>query len=382
MSDVNNDLRKRILEDEPLDGSKADLLKMKLMGQFESRRKRVRIRMTFSVLVGLAIMFCGLNLIGSGPNAKIIALGIVIALIGYEGTVLIKLWYWILETHIQVLRELKQLELSVLASSAGAAAAVKGVDEPDGGKVRSEWISVRKMRWISLVLIIAFGIYGSARWVVPAFAEAGAPWREYEEHYVVADDGSCKVTSRNVYNYVGITPLESVEIRSDVFLENAAWQDGRGNTLTYEVHPDKKGYLYSVRLTHPVFRGEQVDLRAAGVLKTLARRENGMWIFENRSTWGTQIPEAQALCDGHAAIKITKTITLPAGAELESGATYPMALMSWVDGGRQVLCYQDRLGTDVTLQIFTINVITPMKHLDRVRITYRLPNQAASQPSK
>lgn len=79
-------------------------------------------------------------------------------LIGYETTVLIKLWYWVADTNIRTLREVKRLQLLVLGSPGsvqGSQATAFG--EGDGGSLWDH-VSRRKLEWVSFGVLIAAGV--------------------------------------------------------------------------------------------------------------------------------------------------------------------------------------------------------------------------------
>jgi len=99
------------------DAGKAETLRKEIVQMFEGKLKKVKL-LTWAFLLIDGIIIAGgiigllVNLlITKNTNAMIISA--VVVLIAHEGTVLIKLWYWVLNTKYGVLKELKQLQLQI-----------------------------------------------------------------------------------------------------------------------------------------------------------------------------------------------------------------------------------------------------------------------------
>jgi len=99
------------------DAGKAETLRKEMVQMFEGKLKKVKLWTWAFLLIDGIIIAGGISsllvnlLITKNTNAMIISA--VVVLIAHEGTVLIKLWYWVLNTKYGVLKELKQLQLQI-----------------------------------------------------------------------------------------------------------------------------------------------------------------------------------------------------------------------------------------------------------------------------
>ena len=99
------------------DAGKAETLRKEMVQMFEGKLKKVKLLTWAFLLIDGIIIAGGISgllvnlLITKNTNAMIISA--VVVLIAHEGTVLIKLWYWVLNTKYGVLKELKQLQLQI-----------------------------------------------------------------------------------------------------------------------------------------------------------------------------------------------------------------------------------------------------------------------------
>jgi ABC-type sugar transport system permease subunit len=99
------------------DAGKAETLRKEIVQMFEGKLKKVKLLTWAFLLIDVIIIAGGIIgllvnlLITKNTNAMIISA--VVVLIAHEGTVLIKLWYWVLNTKYGVLKELKQIQLQI-----------------------------------------------------------------------------------------------------------------------------------------------------------------------------------------------------------------------------------------------------------------------------
>ena len=79
-----------------------------------------RAKLVFWIFFGISliIMFTGLSLLFKLSNPNELAVALFVALVGFNSTILIKLWYWTMYTKFEVLKELKQLELQIAEQTA------------------------------------------------------------------------------------------------------------------------------------------------------------------------------------------------------------------------------------------------------------------------
>lgn len=81
--------------------------------KFESDMSKVKIVFWIFFVVSAAMMVGGLIFLTHEKGTRGMLFAAVIALIGYNSTILMKLWYWVVSTKLDILKELKQLQLQV-----------------------------------------------------------------------------------------------------------------------------------------------------------------------------------------------------------------------------------------------------------------------------
>lgn len=91
-----------------------EMNQMKLLFErFVNNIQRARLVFWIFFVVSLIIMFAGLASLFKLSNPNELALALFVALVGFNSTILIKLWYWTMNTKFDVLKEIKQLELQI-----------------------------------------------------------------------------------------------------------------------------------------------------------------------------------------------------------------------------------------------------------------------------
>jgi hypothetical protein len=297
-------------------------------------------------------------------------LAVVVMLIGYEGTILIKLWYWTAEFNVRVLKELGRLQLltaePALAAEVDAMSSAPSPAAPVGG-----WwdrISRQRLGSVASILLVIAAVAGMLYFVLPVFHGTVEPARIYEEHIELADDGSCLGRSRSRYTYDGFTPLETVDIQSTNPLIDPVWRDAEGNVLEHDVRQEPDGYHYTVHFPQPIYRGESVDLRTECRFENAAGQEDGRWVYDIRRTWFgvRRLRPALTISDAwQGRSQVNKTIMLPPGAEFLSAE--PAAKMRWKDKDRWVMYFEDEIPSGTT---------------EEQRVCYRIPSSTGSDDSK
>jgi len=117
MNEFEKTIQVTLSQTDKFDAGKAETLRKEMVQMFEGKLKKVKLWTWAFLLIDGIIIAGGISsllvnlLITKNTNAMIISA--VVVLIAHEGTVLIKLWYWVLNTKYGVLKELKQLQLQI-----------------------------------------------------------------------------------------------------------------------------------------------------------------------------------------------------------------------------------------------------------------------------
>lgn len=81
--------------------------------KFELDMFKVKVVFWIFLIVSAAMMVGGMIFLTHEKGTRGMLFAAVIALIGYNSTVLMKLWYWVVNTKLSILREMKQLQLQI-----------------------------------------------------------------------------------------------------------------------------------------------------------------------------------------------------------------------------------------------------------------------------
>ena len=117
MDELERTIQATLNQTGKFDAGKAETLRKEIVQMFEGKLKNVKLVTWAFLVTDMVIIAAGISgllgnlLITKNTNAMI--LSAVVVLIGYESTVLIKLWYWVLNTKYGVLKEMKQLQLQI-----------------------------------------------------------------------------------------------------------------------------------------------------------------------------------------------------------------------------------------------------------------------------
>lgn len=159
MSKDNEELLRRVIQsdwDEPKETGPAQ---QELANHFDHRRKRLLLYTAIYVIVGLVFILAGLRLLSVATDTKAMITGGLLAAIGFYIEVLIKLWYWIVDSRLTVLREVRQLRLELAAERTGEAV---DLDAPSAQPPSSflQRTSLRTLGRIAKAAIVAIAIFG------------------------------------------------------------------------------------------------------------------------------------------------------------------------------------------------------------------------------
>jgi len=355
MTDTNDELRKRILEDEPFELSKDNDLKAALVKRFENKRKKIMLYAIIALIMSLAIFFGGAYLLRQTTDMKLMLLAVVVMLIGFENTILIKLWYWVVDTYIRMVKEIKRLQLLTLEQSCSPDEMPLSI-EMDISDKATHWdrVSVKTFGRLTSLVLVTVSVAGAIVFLCPFFTDEYT--HKCEEHIIVAEDGSCTSTSRQIFTWHGKTPLTSFDMHGiphGSLLSELTWHDGEGNVLPVEVHKKKDTFDYTVHYPRPYFNGEQVELRATNtVLGASVNKKDDLWVFNIHRTIGGPGMRRD----------LKQLVTLPPGAEIVSADPEPKSQWQEYKEKRWVLYFE----------FFKKDGAS-----DKLRITYRLPEGEA-----
>jgi len=118
MDNLENELKKTLKIEPGFDPDKdqfkqKETVQMKLF--FEKFTTNIKyIRSIYWIFLILCVVITCAGVAGMQHNTgRYIFLGLFMALVGYNSTILMKLWYWVLKSKLDILKEIKQLQLQI-----------------------------------------------------------------------------------------------------------------------------------------------------------------------------------------------------------------------------------------------------------------------------
>lgn len=115
MDELEKAIEKSLNQTEPSDSSKDQICREESVHMFEKRVRKARV-ITWSFLaIEIAAMIAAAVFLQYATSTRMMIWCAIMFLVAFEGTILVKLWYWVVSSKISLLTELKQLEMLITA---------------------------------------------------------------------------------------------------------------------------------------------------------------------------------------------------------------------------------------------------------------------------
>jgi hypothetical protein len=95
------------------DEARDEDMRRKVVEEFDYGRKLVMVKLTAALLMCTGFLFFGAWWIAKAGDAREMLLGFFLMMIGLETSVLVKLWYWVLDSRMASSKEIKQVQLQL-----------------------------------------------------------------------------------------------------------------------------------------------------------------------------------------------------------------------------------------------------------------------------
>ncbi len=113
MSEFDRELSEALRSNGRLEPERAETLRKEAVRMFDRKLTVVKY-VTWGFIVFFAVvLLLGTRQLWVSKTPKAMFFGLVAVVLGGQGQVLIKLWYWTVNTKLNLLKELKQLQLQV-----------------------------------------------------------------------------------------------------------------------------------------------------------------------------------------------------------------------------------------------------------------------------
>jgi hypothetical protein len=111
MSDFERELLDLLEKDGKFDPAREEVLRLQVTSEFSRKKKRLLIWTWVFHAVAAAFLIPGVILTFGVNDLRMTIQGLALIVMGEAGLIVIKLWYWIVHGRLEVMRELKRLEL-------------------------------------------------------------------------------------------------------------------------------------------------------------------------------------------------------------------------------------------------------------------------------
>lgn len=351
MSEPDDNLADALGQNGAFDPDRAKQLREKAVGTFQAKMRRAeRYLWVYMCLCVWLFVFTLFHFFYSSSVKALLFYGLLM-LLSFETTILMKLWYWIVNNKISVLKEIKLLRLAgVPGHDAEAGPRAERLEGPLTGLSRRE----RTLWWIAL-------IGGGA--LIGAVKGAEVKGVEYpldlgrggsltsEGCVTLAADGSgSEVTEMS---FVQQGPLAR---RGFNFYAPAGavlrFTDSHGRELPFTTFRQDGHVRYDVSLPLPVMAGRRFSYTRTQQDPKAATEEGGVWSYSSDLSYGYDTNE------------FSQTVVLPEGAEIVSVSPWPVA--SFTLNNRPTVRFEATRGRSDPL---------------RYTVRYRLPAEPAGAES-
>lgn len=117
MSDIEKELKKVLKAGNGFDADKAAAkrkeIEQMIFHKYELDFFKVKVVYWIFFVLSIGMMAGGYIGLRSANDTKAMLCWVIFFMIGFNSTILMKLWYWVVDTKLNVLREMKQLQLQV-----------------------------------------------------------------------------------------------------------------------------------------------------------------------------------------------------------------------------------------------------------------------------
>ena len=114
MDKLEKQLKKVLEKNGIFDVSKSETLRKEIVQMWcDKNLLRAKLVLWIFLLLSIGMMVGGYIGLRSAGNTRGMILWAIFLMIGFNSTVLMKLWYWVVDAKLNILKEVKQLQLQI-----------------------------------------------------------------------------------------------------------------------------------------------------------------------------------------------------------------------------------------------------------------------------
>ena len=306
MNEMDKQLKEALAENGNFDPEKADALKKTIVADFGAKMRKIERYAWGYLTVCLIVIFFAVMAFQQTPSNDIrsLILFAIVFLVGFESTILFKIWSWIACTRATLLKETKLLRLAQPAQ--GKAGGLVVPDSPRQSCL-SRW---ERIVWLVVLVVGPLFVVGG---VLPAIGIYEAETSSSTYVTLEADGSGTAITKMKFRNISGM-PMTSFQFDAPATSE-LSWLDEQGRKLTATAVSKDDRKHYTIELPAPLMPDDWFSYTRITKSPTMVQKEkDGLWVYRADVSYGTPrtgFMERMLLPEG------TKDISLQVQGEME-----------------------------------------------------------------
>jgi hypothetical protein len=114
MDNLEQELKKALKKNGDFDTDKSETLRKEIVQMWYSKNlRKTKIIFWIFYLCSIGMMIAGYIGLRTADDTVGMLSWVLFFMIGFNSTILMKLWYWVIDTKLSVLKEMKQLQLQM-----------------------------------------------------------------------------------------------------------------------------------------------------------------------------------------------------------------------------------------------------------------------------
>ena len=114
MNNLEQDLKKVLAGNGDFDVNRSETLRKEIVQMwFDKNMRKTKIIFWIFYLCSIGMMIGGYIGLRTAASTVGMLSWVLFFMIGFNSTILMKLWYWVIDTKLSVLKEMKQLQLQI-----------------------------------------------------------------------------------------------------------------------------------------------------------------------------------------------------------------------------------------------------------------------------
>jgi hypothetical protein len=276
MSEADEQLKRALTENGQFDREKAETMKREVVAGFGAKLRKAERMMWVYLLVCVCVAIAAMRAFGRSATTKEMVLFAVVFLVAFESTVLVKLAYWVMNTKISLLKEIKLLCLANAADIAPA-------EEYSSKALRGGLSRRERVAWTAALVLGALILPNA---ILPAIGAYKATLL-CDAHVTLDRDGhGTVVTKMELWNQSRM-PMMSLSFDAPAD-SDIRWLDEQGREMPATVVSNGDRNQYTVELPKPVMPGQWLTYTRILESTSLAeQRDDGVWVYRFDESYGS-----------------------------------------------------------------------------------------------